>query len=256
MTDDLKTLLAELVDDQPQPGIDLDRQITRGRRRARRRNVAAVAGSVAVVAGAVVGGYALVPRIPDGTDSSPAGAPSPSPTLTYLTRDALPDPTSRRRATERSGELAAELERLTPEIAATPGAKRFDEESFRPDGLPDRMMRAGAVWTYPAGERQDSVAVSVEVAAGNGRVATVCTGMDAPINSRCSEVRRLPDGSTAYIHNYEVDGAPQYEVRIERPDGSQVMVGTGAHSVVGSQHQTPLTPARVLEIAQGITITP
>jgi hypothetical protein len=158
----------------------------------------------------------------------------------------------------RSQALAAQLTQLAPEITRRPGAVRNDAERLTPDGTPVGHLWAAAYWTYPAASDSatDIVDLVVEVATGSGRVPRVCDGMDAPPGRRCSEVRTLADGSTAFIHDYTALGGHQHGVRLVRPNGTQVYVGSGAQILPGSTHDSLISGDRVLEIAQQITVTP
>jgi hypothetical protein len=80
--------------------------------------------------------------------------------------------------------------------------------------------------------------------------------MDAPPAHRCSEVRTLADGSTAFIRAFTALGGHQHEVRLVRPNGTQVYVGAGAQMPPGSTHDSLIGRDRVVEIAQQITVTP
>lgn len=241
MTTDLRQLLDELTVDQPDPADDLERLITRGRRRGRIRTAAAGALCVTLAAGLTAGLLALRP----GTGDLPAAAGTPS-----------MRPIAETESTERSKALLQQLETLAPEIGRQPGAQLFDLElsASRPDGSPLRLIRAGSVWRYPVGGRQNIVDLTVEVGAA-GDVPPVCDGMEPGVN-RCTEVRHLPGGSTAYIHHGTAVGGHQYDVRLVRPDGLWVYVGSGAQMPPGSTHDALVGASRVLEIAQRITARP
>ncbi|WP_432941284.1 hypothetical protein ACQPXM_33300 [Kribbella sp. CA-253562] len=159
-----------------------------------------------------------------------------------------PVPSGQLVSTARSQALAAQFTQVAPEITRTPGAVRGDAELLKMDGTPAGWLWAGASWRYPAGSATNSVDLTVEVATGNERVPTVCDGMDAPPQHRCSEVRTLADGSTAFIRDSMV--------RLVRPNGTQVFVFSGAQLPPGSIHEALIGPDRVVEIAQQITVTP
>lgn len=159
-------------------------------------------------------------------------------------------------STARSQALAAQFVQAAPEIARIPGAVLNHTERLNPDGTPAGWLWAGAIWRYPAGSASNSVDLTVEVANAGGLVPRVCDGMDAPPARRCSEVRKLVDGSTAFIHDYTALGGHQHEVRLVRPNGAQVYVGSGAQMPPGSTHDSVVGRDRVVEIAQQITITP
>jgi hypothetical protein len=73
----------------------------------------------------------------------------------------------------------------------------------------------------------------------------------------CTDIRQLADGSTAYLHEYDVPrGGHSYDVRLVRADKVEVYVGSGASIPPGDSHRAPLSLERVLEIAQAITVMP
>ena len=124
------------------------------------------------------------------------------------------------------------------------------------DGTPLGWLWAGASWSYPAGSGSTLVDLTIEVANGDERVPGVCDGMDAPPERRCSEVRTLADGSTAFIRDSTALGGHQYSVKLVRPDGTQIFVFSGARRLPELPHDALLGRDRVVEIAQQITITP
>jgi hypothetical protein len=154
-------------------------------------------------------------------------------------------------STARSQALAAQFfAEVAPEIAGVPGAVLGDCERMNPDGTP-------AGWRYLAGSATNMVDLTVEVANANwGVLPRVCEGMDAPPADRCSEVRTLADGSTAFIRDSTALGGHQYSVRIARPNRTQVVVFSGAQMLPGSTHDSVVGRDRVVEIAQQITVTP
>jgi hypothetical protein len=161
-------------------------------------------------------------------------------------------------STARSQALAAQFfAEAAPEIAGVPGAVLGDCERLTPDGTPAGWLWAGAGWRYPAASATNSVDLTVEVANANWQVLPrVCEGMDGPPADRCSEVRTLADGSTAFIRDSTALGGHQYSVRIARPNGTQVVVFSGAQIPPGSTHDAVAGRDRVVEIAQQITVTP
>jgi hypothetical protein len=124
------------------------------------------------------------------------------------------------------------------------------------DGTPLGWLWAGASWAYPTDPGGTKVDLTVEVAAGDARVPGVCDGMDAPAGPRCSEVRTLADGSTAFILDETALGGHQYSVKVVRPNGAQIFVFSGAQCLPDSPHDALLGRNRVVEIAQQITVTP
>ena len=252
MRTEVRALFDDLVVDQPDPAVDLDRLIARGRRRGRIRTAAVGAVGLTLAAGLTGGVLALRPgQAPDNV--SPVGQPSASESVSTRSTGSLPQ-AFQVRSTEKSNELASQLERLAPELDQIPEAQKSNGELFRPDGSPDRHLSAESVWTYPVADGRNMVAFSVEVGTAHG-VPPVCDGMTPGVN-QCTEVRRLPGGSTAYIHNYTAAGGHQYEVRLVRSDGTWVYVASTAQKPPGSTHDAPLPADRVLEIAQGITVEP
>ena len=166
-------------------------------------------------------------------------------------------PSGRDVSTARSQALAGQLAQVAAEIAQTPGAVLGDAETLNMDGTPQGHLWAGAYWVYPAGDSMtNSVDLTVEVATGGGRVPPLCEGMDAPPQRRCSEVRALADGSTAFILDSTMLGGHQYGVRLLRPNGTQVFVFSGAQMPPGSTHDSLVGRDRVVEIARQITVTP
>jgi hypothetical protein len=252
MSSDLRTMLARLTDQQPPVDIDPDRQIADGRRRVRRRNL--LGGLAGVVALGLFGGLAarLASQTADGPPQ-PAGEPTPS--------DPIEPPgviSYKDVSTARSQALGAQFAQVVaPEIARVPGAVLGDCERMNPDGTPAGWLWAGAGWRYPAGSATNMVDLTVEVANASWRVLPrVCEGMDAPPADRCSEVRTLADGSTAFIRDSTALGGHQYSVRIARPNGTQVVVFSSAQIPPGSTHDSVVGRDRVVEIAQQITVTP
>lgn len=252
MNTEVRNLLDELTTDQPGSPDDLDQLIARGRRRGRIRNGAAGAISLALAAGLTGGALAIRP---DANGQPVADLPSNAPAVSEPVTPVNPeDITWRQTSTQKSKDLARELRRLAPEIGQVPGARLSDRESFRPDGTPDRNLHAESLWMYRVGDLRNSVHLSVEVGETDN-VPAVCDGMEPGVN-QCTEVRRLADGSTAYIHNYTAGGAHQYEVHLALADDTRVYVGSGAQMPPGSTHDAPVSAARVLEIAQRITVRP
>jgi hypothetical protein len=239
-------LLDELTADQPEPTDDQDDLIARGRRSSRIRRAAVGALGLTLAVGLTAGVLALRPNVSDPPVASQPASSAPAPVTTPLA-------SFENKTTGKSKQLARLLQRLAPEIDQIPGAGTSSGETVYPDGSAARHLHAEAGWTYRVGNLMNIVNLTVEVGTAH-LVPPVCDGMGATVN-KCTEVRRLGDGSTAYIHNY-TPGGHQYEVRLVRPDGTWVYVGSGAQMPPGSTHDAPLSAARVLEIAQQITIQP
>jgi hypothetical protein len=256
MSSDLRTMLAQLADKQRPGDIDLDsdleRLIDEGRRRVRRRNF--LGGLTGVVSIGLVGGLVAAMALQAGGDSpQPAEQPTPS-------ESSQPPKLSSGKvknvSTARSQALAAQLAQLAPEVKAVPGAVRNDEEELNADGTTRGHLAATAVWTYPVASGTNSVDLSIEVASGDGRVPQVCDGMDAAAAQRCTEVRTLPDGSTAFIRDSAAAGGHQYLVRLIRPNGIQVFVAAAAQMPPGSTRDSLIDHDGVVTIAQQITVAP
>lgn len=249
----VRTMLDDLTADQPEPTDDLDRLIARGRRRSRTRTAAVGALSLTLAVGLTGGVLALRSGGHDqpiaGQPSSSAPASTTPPPESFLAQNSY-----KTKTTERSKELAGLLQRLAPEIGQLPGAQVSSHELFRPDGSAAGHLHAEGVWTYRVADESNMVSLTVDVGAA-GRVSRVCDGMTPGVN-QCTEVRHLPNGSTAYIHNSTAQGGHQYSVRLVRPDGTWVYVGSGAQMPPGSTHDSPLSAARILEVAQQITTQP
>ena len=248
--DQIHTLLADLAGEDPPVDIDLDRQIKRGQRRVRLRTAAVWVAALAIPA-VLVGG--IVTLRPDGNRSdAPVASPgTPTGKLPDGVVSTIRKPGKQNVAsTELSRALLAEVRKVIPELAATPGARLYNMEMML--GTED-TLHAGADWVWPKPANQ--VTVDVEVGR-HGTVPPVCDGMTG--RNRCTEVRRLPGGSTAYLHTYIVPATQghAYDVRLDRPDGFSVTVSSAALKPKGATHDAPLSLERVLEIAQRITIRP
>ncbi len=153
--------------------------------------------------------------------------------------------------TKKSKALRAQVVTLIPELAQTPGGRLFDMEEV--GGPDDGTVHAGSDWRWPAQANQ----VTVDVVVGRrGHVSPVCDG--ATGSTPCTEVRRLPNGSTAYLHAFTVFGGTGhgYSVRLDRSDGISVTVDSAAQKPKDATHDAPLSLERVLEIAQKITCNP
>jgi hypothetical protein len=250
MSSDLRTMLARLADEPPPVDIDLDRQIVEGRRRVRRRNL--LGGLAGVVALGLLGGL-VASQAFQTADGPPQPADQPTPSEPIKPPGVISNGLV---STARSQALAAQFAQAAPEVTRIPGAVLKNAESLNPDGTPAGWLWAGAHWTYPAGSAANSVDLTVEVAKAGGLVPRVCDGMDATPPHRCSEVRPLADGSTAFIRDSAALGGHQYSVRLVRPNGTQVYVGAGAQMLPGSTHDSVVGRDRVVEIAQQITATP
>jgi hypothetical protein len=158
-------------------------------------------------------------------------------------------------STEKSRALRAEMERLVPEIRAIEGARTFDwyeSVRFGPTAKrPDReCLRAGS--DRSGGDAESQVTLVIEVGTKTSLVPT-CSGLTG-IN-RCTEIRKLPGGAIAYLKRYSIPETlvQGTGVTLDRPDGVRINVWNGTISEDGQQ-PTPLDLARVLEVAQGVTV--
>ena len=243
--DQIHTLLTDLAGQDPPVDIDLDRQIHRGQARVRRRTAAACVAALAIPA-VIVGG--IVTLRPDaGGSDAPVASPG-TPTDTPRTMR-LPGK-EKVASTASSKALLAEVRRLIPELAETPGGRLYDMEMAIGD---EDTLHAGSDWIWP--KEQNQVTVDVEVGR-HGSLRGPCDGMTGA--NTCTEVRHLPDGSTAYLHAFIVPGTVGhgYAVRLDRPDGISVSVSSAAQKSKSAKHDAPLSLARVLEIAQKVTVKP
>lgn len=261
---DIRTLLRDLAGDEPPVVIDLDRQITRGRRRQRVHRFGAVGAAVALVAG--VGGGVIVLRPGSGTtggtggpgDTAAAGQPALPPVTAPEVTD-LPSEVS----TTKSKALRSELERLAPELGTLTNARRYD--FVWSDGKRQTPHLSAGSAENDASSGRRSIGVEVGDRAAGIRVVTVCekagtpppSGPGAPVGC---EVRELADGSVAFMSEFTQDGSDpstlarhETGVRLVRPDNIVVYVGS---TRLGSTGAPPLTLARALEIAQALTVTP
>ena len=257
--DQIHTLLTDLAGQDPPVDIDLDRQIQRGQARVLRRTVTLCVAAVAVSAVAV-GGIVTFRPDTNGSDAPAAGPSTPTApvtlpdgtTVTPLQSGQPPSfATASSGSTEKSRALLAQFQSLAPELAQTPDARIFDEQAIGRSG--EGPIRAGFDWVWPADANQVTVVVEV---GRRGTVTPVCDGKTGP--NRCTEVRKLPDGSTAYLHAYSPPGTVGhgYDVRLDRPDGFSVSISSAAYKLKGAKHDAPLSLERVLEIARKITVKP
>ncbi len=257
MSTDLRELFNELVEDQPQHAIDLDRQIVRGRRRARYRT----AGATGLVAAGVLGiaATAVVLR-PDGTPSQIAGQPSPTPEATVRTfggSEDAPGVTSTRydRSTELSRLLAAQLRQLAPELAGSSQYTMSDAQGRRGGQFVPQVW-AGFDVTFD-GLPDPATVFRAKVGDASQDVEVICTSME-PVEGKgfCSATERtLPDGRVARLYAYQDAGVVRRGVRLVRPDGVRVVLEVGMIVPPGTTPIPAVSADRLLEIAQGITVT-
>jgi hypothetical protein len=253
----IRTLLADLADGDPPVGIDLDRQITRGRRRLRYRRMSATGLAFTAVLAVASGAATLLPR----DNSAPlqaATATARCNTHGDLTGRLRPSVSGwpglglgfRGISTPRSQALLCQVSARVPGVPAR-NAVVGDSERFDVHCNPLYDVFAGVVRDYPSGGRTYRLVVGVEVERSThrldtGRAACVDPGQAGP-GDTCLDVRELPDGSTGYLINQRYG---RKLVQVVHPDGSQIEV-----TWVGAQ-QGPnrLSAERVLEIARGITM--
>jgi hypothetical protein len=251
--DQIHTLLADLAGQDPPVDIDLDRQIHRGQARVRRRTVSLCVAAVAVTAVAV-GGIVTFRPDTNGSNAPAAGRTTPAPAIpTWATTNlrSLPHTTPDLIPTDRSRALLAQVKSVVPEFADLPEAKFLN---FEVGTGADASLNTSAIWTYPG---DNEVSITVDVGPRDS-AAPVCEGTTG-INA-CTEIRQLPDGSTAYLLSSlsptKSDNGHAYLVRLDRPDGISVNVSSAAMKPIGTEHDAKLSLARVLEIAQKITVKP
>lgn len=255
--DQIHTLLADLAGEDPPVDIDLDRQIHLGRRRTRHRTIALCVTAVAVPA-VLLGGVLTLG--PDGDAIGPSAGPG-TPSLKPPTPSKLPTAAVRDlapwvqwdnpgRSTEKSRALGAELEQLVPEIRAIKGARSFDRQPSV-KGQPVEFLAAGVDLTIPDVK---TVTLSLEVGA-KANMVPQCEGRTG-VNA-CTEIRKLPGGVTAYLKKYSIPDTKVQGVGVtlDRPDGTRVNFWNGTMSKDGKL-PTPLDLARVLEVAQQVTVRP
>ncbi|MEN3360794.1 MAG: hypothetical protein V7637_4776 [Mycobacteriales bacterium] len=273
MTDELHGALADLVGSVP-VSIDVDRQIARGRRRRRLRRLTAAGATVAAVCAAAIAVATVT--APAGGTRQPAATQPPRPAPATPTTPAPPSQTVRppaaaghvpdtvHRTSARSRALLAQLRQLAPELRPIAGGVYSDDERWT-DGVPHGLS-ADVMWQYPPDRIQGASDVQIQlmVTAGTFHGPEVCQSVTAPLEERCTDVRRLPDGSTAYLRDVNLYGGVPVpdrssgdlvrEVRLVRADGVEVWLKATAEGPV--QHPVPLDLARVLQIADNVTVFP
>jgi hypothetical protein len=243
----VRAMLADLAGDPP-VGIDLDRQISRGRRRVMRRRTGAMAGAVTAVLCVAAGSVALAPadssaRLTIGTRPRatelirpwPAHTPSLPPSLWCAEGEPqIPrvDPTTMMPSpsTARSKALATELAAGLTGVEA-PEGRIFREDSEFYDGRCRPMYVATAtVNHYIRVGNQDrwlyiSAAIDKKPDFVDAR-RRACLDQRHD-RSRCLGVHHLPGGSTLYlVHLW----SGPYFVQIVRPDGTEIDVTSNYQS--------------------------
>ncbi|WP_328990740.1 hypothetical protein OG394_31180 [Kribbella sp. NBC_01245] len=248
---EVQTLFAELTDHDPLLDIDVDAQITRGKRRVHRRTAALVTAALAVPALAIGGVQTL-----RQTDTPVAVAELPgvhidTPTLPPTVPELMEGPDGPGTAKTRA--LMAELIRLTPEYAEDLRKTGY-EQSWSlgdPGWRPTRHLSVG---TQVDGKQvHPELKVSVAHRPSGSRAQPICDSLAAP--NKCSDIRRLPDGAIAFLDvdvNTLVQKVTTIGTRLVHPDGFEVSVS----SMSIGDTPNPLTLARTLEIARGIATTP
>lgn len=256
--DQIHTLLTDLAGQDPPVDIDLDRQIQRGQTHVRRRTAATCLAALAIPA-VIVGGIVTLRPNTNGSNAPAAGPGTPVVTVRLPdgTVTTMPSPNARlpfgkasSDSTQKSRALLTQFRSLAPELAETPGFRLFDMRDI--GGPTDGAIHAGYDWIWEGEANQVTVGV---VVGPRGKVPPVCDRTTGP--EPCNEIRHLPDGSTAYLRSYLVPGGGHsYEVLLVHPDGTSVSVFSAAQKPKGAKHDAPLSLARVLEIAQKITVKP
>jgi hypothetical protein len=258
MSKDLRELFDELVEDQPHDTIDLDRQITRGRRRARYRTAGAAGLATVAVLGIAAGAVVLRPA---GAPPQPAGQPGPDARATVRTfgpSEDVPgvDMLWFDRSTATSRQLAAQLRELVPELSGSAQYTPSDSQGRRGEAFVPQVW-AGFDVTV-AGFPDPATVFRAKVGDATQNVQVICTSME-PVEGKgvCKATERtLPDGRVAQLYAYEDGGVVRRGVRLVRPDGVQVAIEVGMLVPDGTAPIPQLSADRLLEIAQAITVVP
>jgi hypothetical protein len=254
----VRTLLADLAGGDPPVGIDVDRQILRGRRRIRHRRLGAAGVAFTAVLAVASGAATLLPR--DNSAPLPAATAVRCSLLSHDPRAALlPGQRIFDVSTPRSRALARQLDAQTPGTV-DPHLRFGDQEAFDRDCRPQHEVMAGAVHVYRIGGKTYHLSFQAEVAGPEhlpvvSRSACRAPGHAVP-GEVCLDVRRLPDGSTAYLIRSRMTAGRfdviRHSAQILYPDGTQFTV---LASVTGAG-TNPISAERLLDIARHITVTP
>ncbi|MFJ9583119.1 hypothetical protein [Streptomyces acidicola] len=203
---------------------------TRGRRSLRRRR-ASVAGGVAGVALAGVGGALLVPWGGAGDGGSVAAAPTPKPSASASVSDS---PTPARQPIS-GDELLGTLKRLLPE-------GKFSREDSRGTGA---RLGPYAQLVYDDGKGAAAIGISmgrIEPGSQQAREVTTCPAEELVPHDACS-TSRLPDGSLLMLfQGYEypdrrVD-TKWWNAELVTPEGHHVSLSEWN---AGAQKGAPVT---------------
>lgn len=255
-TEQVQTLLAELVEHEPPINNDIDKHIARGRRRAYRRTALACVAALVIPAMALGGIYALRPSGEPITVANLPGDPvTGTPTMPWDNTPQVPDlPTDK--PTAKSKLLGDQFVRLIPELAEYPEMRRghsgwTDGKKLTPHLTASASRRMGYRGLFGIG-------VEIADRKAGTRVPRICA-TTSPANdreTRCDQIRRLPDGSLAFFLATKSDDSETHAVRLSRPDGIQVLVSVDMFLPVTDVPMALTSPARLLEIARGISVEP
>lgn len=267
MSTELRDLFNELVSDQPDHGIDLDERIQRGRRQSRVRNAATATLATVVTAGVIGAGFAFRPA-PATDGSTGIAGRSDTPLVCSYGPHAKTDPRCPEdggmedrhfRSTQLSRLLAAQLDRLVPEHAGVRGFTRFDDQRIGTDNRPMPILSAGYLVDLPE-LRKGLTAFTLQVATRGSHVdQPFCMVMYLPKPQCTGQPRQLPDGSRATVHSQVVAGKTRYAVRVDRKDGTEILIESGItlNDDARTSVDVPVIgPERLLDIAQHITVKP
>jgi hypothetical protein len=270
----IRTLLADLAGGDPPVGIDLDRQITRGRRRLRYRRMSAIGLAFTAVLAVASGAATLLPR----DNSAPLPVATGRPTVSILPRQSKPpalpaslwcakgemplprdvDPTKLMHApsTGRSRALAAEVAARLSGVAVPRGqVARRNSEFYDPRCRPLYVVTAEVDNYVRVGNEDRWLHLSAAVDKKPDFVdANRRACLDPKHNrSHCLGIQHLPDGSTAYLVSQWFGGN---FVQIVRADGTEISVTSGYQTGPNDSPRqgNPYTFDVLLDVAKHITV--
>ncbi|WP_328993425.1 hypothetical protein OG394_03790 [Kribbella sp. NBC_01245] len=259
MTDrEVRALLADLVDQDPPVDVDVDLQLTRGRRRARRRT-AVVVVALALPIAAATGTYAVTQQQsePVVLGSPPLDLPGEPVAKAPKFPWGLPDGWDLPSESEspQSKRLASELKQLTPELKKYPQAqvRQFGWYGSNRGLTPHHSAVAG----HRLRDGAELVVVHVEMVDRKAGFGTpwVCES-EYEKDDPCDAIRKLPDGSYAFVKSSTDKSAVVHGVRLVRPNGTQIMISSTVRFPYKNFTKPVLSPKRLIEIASKITVKP
>lgn len=258
MTDrEVHTLLANLVDQDPPVDVDVDLQLARGRRRARRRTALVVVGALALPLAAVTGTYAVTQHQaePIVLGSPPLDLPgepvAKAPTFPWGLPEGLDLPSDK--DSPQSKQLARQLRQLTPELKKYPRVRVNQFGWYGNSGL---TPHHSAVADHKPGGPAELVVAHVEMADRKAGFGTPWVCESEYGNDPCDAIRKLPDGSYAFVKSIADKTAIEHGVRLVRPDGTQITIISVVRFPYPNVTKPVLSPKRLIEIASGITVKP